>query len=133
VYLYVVCITTLCAILALVAAFNLECEQINIITAYLNARLTNDDTILLQLPLGCSGARNIVRLQRGMYGLRQSALLWYNDLKDSLYKLSFSPIKADPCVFVNKENAIIVVYVDDFILITKDIASIKELKARLFN
>jgi hypothetical protein len=133
VYLYVVCTTTLRAILALVAAFNLECEQIDMITAYLNARLTDDDTILLRLPPGCSGARNIVRLQRGMYGLRQSALLWYNDLKDSLYKLGFSPIEADPCVFVNKENAIVVVYVDDLILITKDIASIKELKARLSN
>jgi hypothetical protein len=63
----------------------------------------------------------------------QLALLWYNDLKDLLYKLGFSPIKADLCVFVNKENAIIVVYVNDLILITKDIASIKELKARLFN
>jgi hypothetical protein len=60
VYLYVVCTTTLRAILALVAAFDLECKQIDMITAYLNARLTNDDTILLQLPLGCSGARNIV-------------------------------------------------------------------------
>jgi hypothetical protein len=69
VYSYVVCTTTLRVILALVAAFNLECEQINIITAYLNACLTNDDTILLQLLLGCSGARNIVRLQQGMYGL----------------------------------------------------------------
>jgi hypothetical protein len=133
VYSYVVRTTTLRAILALVAAFDLECEQIDMITAYLNARLTDDDTILLRLPPGCSGARNIVRLQRGMYGLRQSALLWYNDLKDSLYKLGFSPIEADPCVFVNKENAIVVVYVDDLILITKDIASMKELKARLFN
>jgi hypothetical protein len=62
VYSYVVRTTTLRVIFALVAAFDLECEQINIITAYLNAYLTNDDIILLRLPLGCSGARNIVQL-----------------------------------------------------------------------
>ena len=133
VYSYVVRTTTLRVTLALVAAFDLECEQIDMITAYLNAHLTDNDIILLRLPPGCSGARNIVRLQRSMYGLRQSALLWYNDLKDLLYKLGFSPVEADLCVFVNKENAIIVVYVDDLILITKDTASIKELKARIFN
>jgi hypothetical protein len=69
-----------------------------------------------------------------MYGLRQSALLWYNDLKASLHKLGFSPIEANLCVFVNNTNfRIIVVYVDDLILVTKDTASMKELMDRLFN
>jgi hypothetical protein len=54
--------TTLRIILALVAAFDLECEQINIITAYLNAYLTNNNIVLLRLLPGCSGARNVVRL-----------------------------------------------------------------------
>jgi hypothetical protein len=37
-------------------------------------------------------------------------------------------------VFVNNTNfRIIVVYVDDLILVTKDTASMKELKDRLFN
>jgi hypothetical protein len=39
------------------------------ITAYLNAHLTDDDVVLLRLPAGCSGNKTIVRLQRGMYGL----------------------------------------------------------------
>jgi hypothetical protein len=69
-----------------------------------------------------------------MYGLRQLALLWYNDLKALLHELGFSPIKADPCVFVNNTNfRIIVVYVNDLILVTKDTSTIKELKKRLFN
>jgi hypothetical protein len=68
-----------------------------------------------------------------MYGLRQSALLWYNDLKNSLYTLGFSPINTDPCVSLNDSGAIIIVYVDDPIPITKDISSMKNLKERLFN
>ena len=102
------------------------------ITAYLNSYLTDDDVVLLRLPPGCSGFKNVVRLRRGMYGLRQSALLWYNDLKDSLKELGFEAIEADPCVFVNKvTNAIIVVYVDDLILITRDVPAIKKLKEQL--
>jgi hypothetical protein len=69
-----------------------------------------------------------------MYGLRQLALLWYNDLKALLYELGFTPIKVDLCVFINNTNfRIIVVYVDNLILVTKDTSTIKELKKRLFN
>ena len=132
VYSYVVRTTTLRILLALVAYFDLECEQLDMITAYLNSYLTDDDVVLLRLPPGCSGFKNVVRLRRGMYGLRQSALLWYNDLKDSLKELGFEAIEADPCVFVNKvTNAIIVVYVDDLILITRDVPAIKKLKEQL--
>lgn len=102
------------------------------ITAYLNSFLSDEDVVLLRLPAGCAGFRNIVRLNRGMYGLRQSALLWYNDLKDSLKELGFEPIEADPCVFVNlSTKAIIVVYVDDLILITRDTASMNDLRTKL--
>jgi hypothetical protein len=67
-----------------------------------------------------------------MYGLRQSALLWYNDLKASLKDLGFKPIEANPCVFVNLlTKAIIVVYVDDLILITRAALSMTALKAKL--
>ncbi|KAI1509284.1 Reverse transcriptase domain protein [Pyrenophora tritici-repentis] len=134
VYSYVVRTSTLRILLALVAYFDLECEQIDMITAYLNAHLDDDDVVLLRLPAGCTGFGNIVRLRRGMYGLRQSALLWYNDLKDSLKDLGFEPIEADPCVFVNPTTkAIIVVYVDDLILITRDVTSMKALKSQLLN
>lgn len=133
VYSYVVRTTTIRVLLALVAYFDLECEQIDMITAYLNAHLADDDVVLLRLPPGCLGTRTVVRLRRGMYGLRQSALLWYNDLKASLKDLGFEPIEADPCVFVNATSgSIIVVYVDDLILITKDKPTMTQLKKHLF-
>jgi hypothetical protein len=62
-------------LLALVAYFDLKCKQINIITAYLNAYLPLDNIVLLRLPASCKLKRNVVRLNRGMYGLRQSTLL----------------------------------------------------------
>jgi hypothetical protein len=134
VYAYVVRMTTLRVILAFVAYYNLECKQIDMITAYLNAKLPDNDVVLLRLPPGCAGRGTAVRLLRGMYGLRQSALLWYNDLKDSLQELSFEPIEADPCVFVHGiTGAIIIVYVDNLIIITKDKPAMAELKRQLFS
>jgi hypothetical protein len=131
VYSYVVRMTTLRIIFALVAYFDLECDAMDMITAYLNSYLEREDVILLRLPPGCKGYKNVVRLIRGMYGLRQSALMWYNDLKDSLKELGFNPIEADPCVFINAKGEIIVVYVDDLILITRDTKSIEMLKEKL--
>jgi hypothetical protein len=133
VYSYVVRTTTLHILLALVAYYNLECEQLDIITAYLNAWLTNDNIVLLQLPPACASSKHIVRLQHGMYSLKQSALLWYNNLKESLKVLGFDPIEADSCIFVNNVTfGIIVVYVDNIILITKDKAAVNSLKEQLF-
>jgi hypothetical protein len=132
VYSYVIRTTTLRVLLALVAYFDLACEQIDMITAYLNAHLTDDNIVLLRLPAGCIAKGNVVRLNRSMYSLCQFTLLWYNDLKDSLKELGFDPIEADPCVFVNPAtNAKIVVYVDDLILITRDAPAMAVLKAEL--
>jgi hypothetical protein len=102
------------------------------ITAYLNSILDPADVILLRLPPGCKGAKNVVRLNRGMYGLRQSALMWYNNWKDSLKEFGFEPIKADPCVFIHlATKEIIVVYVDDLILVTKNKKLMEILKEKL--
>jgi hypothetical protein len=69
------CTSTLRILFALIAYFDLEAKQFNIITAYLNAHLSNNDIVLLCLPPSCPCARIIVRLRRGMYSLCQLALL----------------------------------------------------------
>jgi hypothetical protein len=118
-------------IFALIAYYDLECNTVNMITVYLNSILNPADVILLNLPPGCKGAKNVVRLNRRMYGLCQSALMWYNNLKDSLKEFSFEPIEADPYVFIYlATKEIIVVYVDDLILVTKNKKSIETLKEK---
>jgi hypothetical protein len=69
-----------------------------------------------------------------MYGFRQSVLIWYNNFKDLLKEFSFEPIEADPCVFIHlATKEIIIVYVNNLILITKNkklIEILKQYKAR---
>ena len=130
-YSYVVRMSTLRILIALVAYMDLECEQLDVITAYLNSHLNADEEVYIRLPPGCPKEYpSIVRLLRGMYGLRQAAILWYEDLKKSLAAMDYRALDADPCVFIHKSNgSIIVVYVDDLILITRSVAEMTRLKA----
>ena len=61
-----------------------------------------------------------IKLQRSLYGLKQSGRMWYNRLSQYLLKERYVNNSIYPCVFIKKtENglAIIAVYVDDLNLI----------------
>ena len=62
----------------------------------------------------------IVRLKRGLYGLIESARLWYDHLSRSLEKLGFTKNSADICVFNRRESdwslTTIAVHVDDMLI-----------------
>ena len=62
--------TTLKTILALVAALNLECDAADVVTAFLNGRLDDDEHIWIRLPDG-----RIVKVNKALYGLRRSPRL----------------------------------------------------------
>ena len=67
-----------------------------------------------------------VRLQRSLYGLKQSRRMWFNHLSNFLLKRGYTNNDDCPCVFIKKSTngfCIISVYVDDLNMIgtTKDI------------
>ena len=60
------------------------------------------------------------KLQRSLYGLKQSGSMWYNSLSEYLLKEGFTNNPICPCIFLKKSEigfAIIVVYVDDLNLV----------------
>ena len=61
-----------------------------------------------------------IKLQRSLYGLKQSRRMWYNRLSDYLKKEGYINNQICPCVFIKKSKAgftIIAVYVDDLNII----------------
>ena len=61
-----------------------------------------------------------VKLQRALYGLKQSGRMWYNRLSDFLLKKGYVNDTNSPCVFIRKSQkgfCIISVYVDDLNII----------------
>eukprot|EP00045_Choanoeca_perplexa_P018480 m.292937 g.292937 ORF g.292937 m.292937 type:complete len:243 (-) comp17831_c1_seq1:1699-2427(-) len=61
----------------------------------------------------------LVKIVRGLYGLKQSPRLWYDTLWSWLKSLGFSRGDMDPCLFIFRQGAqvlYLLVWVDDFIL-----------------
>jgi NAD(P)H-flavin reductase len=113
-------------LLAFVAALNLECDQLNIVTAFLNSWLDNDKDIYICLPDG-----RLAKLRKALYGLRRPLRLWYEELARFLTSIGYKPLEADPCVFTNpSKGGILLAYVDDFVMITRmkdEMATLKKL------
>jgi hypothetical protein len=113
--------------ISLVVTESLDMRLMDVVIAYLYGSLDND--IYMKIPEGYkipeaynSKSRSIysIKLQRSLYGLKQSVLMWYNRLSEYLLKEGFENNPIYPCVFIKKSEsgfAIIVVYVDDLNLV----------------
>ena len=101
--------------------------MMDVVTAYLYGSL--DSEINMKLPEGFnipdahnSGSRESysIRLNKSLYGLKQSGRMWYNRLSEYLLREGYTNNSISPCIFIKrsgKELAIIVVYVDDINII----------------
>ena len=108
----------------------------DVVTAYLYGSLDND--IYMKIPEGLkmhdtSKPREMyaIKLQRSLYGLKQSGCMWYNRLSEYLLKEGYENNPICPYVFIRKtisSFAIIAVYVDDLNIIgtTKEIKEARE-------
>jgi hypothetical protein len=138
---------TLRTTLALTAIHNLRTSVIDIDTAFLNGVL--DEEVYIKTPDGFwdlmqeidprlrqhlddryPNGRFVIRLAKGLYGLKQSAKVWNDNLNDHLLSRSFQRSKADPCAYykqLDKVNFVIVLtYVDDIVITATRQQSIDE-------
>ena len=99
----------------------------DVVTAYLYGSLDSD--IYMKIPDGLkmpeaysSRPREIysIKLQRSLYGLKQSGRMWYNRLSEYLLKDGYTNNVICPCVFIKRTKlgfTIIAIYVDDLNII----------------
>ncbi|KAG1669146.1 hypothetical protein FOA52_002657 [Chlamydomonas sp. UWO 241] len=123
-------------VLAIACERDLEMEQLDIKTAFLNGEL--EETIYMQQPPGYEvGGRDMVcRLKRTLYGLKQAPRAWYLKLSEELAKIGFFPSNADPCLFIMKSNdfTAVIVHVDDMLVVgrPKIVAHTKHMLSQAF-
>ena len=125
---------TMRALLSLVAADDLELEQLDIKTAFLNGDL--EETIYMQQPPGYQegGSGVACRLVKALYGLRQAPRAWHTRLKAELEAIGFTATEADASLFVrnHKDHAVyLLVYVDDILIVSSSSESVAQVKATL--
>jgi hypothetical protein len=103
-------------LMALVAAFDLICEQGDVKNAFTKARLNQE--IFTHLPPGFQRSGQAYRLKKALYGLKISPKLWYNELSTYLKSLGFDPCSDEPCLFIHPQDQILIfIYVDDLLFI----------------
>ena len=73
-------------------------------------------------------------MNKSLYGLKQSERVWYETFVNEIKKEGFKSIYDEACLFYSDKNdAIICVYVDDLLIISKDIKIVEEIKCLLSN
>jgi hypothetical protein len=110
---------------------NLRPTQLDVKNAFLNAKI--DTEIYMHPPPGFENI-GFVRLQKTIYGLKQSPRLWRQTLVSKLTQLNFSPLVSDSCIFKHKnEIFFILIFVDDIICITNNEKLRKTIETELDN
>jgi hypothetical protein len=63
----------------------------------------------------CPTEGEIMLVLRAIYGLKESLILWYNELRQQLIKLGLKPVDGFPCLYTSRW-LILFVYVDDIVM-----------------
>ena len=134
-YAPVVKFTSIRALLATVAAHDLELHQMDVVTAFLNGDV--DEDIYMEQPSGCidpTRPNHVCKLNKALYGLKQSPRQWYFKIHSYLTKLGFISSENDPCLYVirtDKEFMALALYVDDLLIAGSSIDRVLQIKSEL--
>ena len=106
-------------ILAVANEKGLPLRHFDVAQAYIRASL--DEEVYMKLPGGCGEkSRKTTKLERAIYGLKQSGRQWGHLCADTLIADGFEQGKADPCIFRKVVDGVVVmivgVYVDDLLV-----------------
>ena len=121
-----------CIILALVAHFYLELQQMDVKTAFLNGYL--EEEVYMKQHKGFSsreGEQLVCKHKKSIYGLKQASCQWYYKFHGVITSFGFVENPMDQCIYQKvsgSKTCFIVLYVDDILLATKDKGMMHEVK-----
>lgn len=98
-----------------------------------------EEVLYIKIPRGykrrSSDKNTVLRLNKSLYGLKQSPRCWYRQLSDFFHSIEFQPSKADPCFFVSKDTSWkcgVFIHVDDLCIMGVNTAKLKKLISQRF-
>ena len=120
------------SILSSYAARGAEIHQVDFVTAFLNGDI--EEEVYVQLPAEYDKRGNTYKLEKSLYGLKQSPRNWHMKLCSILRDLGFTELKSADCVFRKGEGmdaVIVMAYVDDLLITSENAAMIAKTKREL--
>ncbi|CAJ2671557.1 unnamed protein product [Trifolium pratense] len=132
----VVKMSSIRTMLGLAATLGLEVEQMHVKTTFLHGDL--EEEIYMKQPDGFQVKRKedyVCRLRKSLYGLKQAPRQWYKKFESVMSEQGYKKTTSDHCVFVRKfsndDFIILLLYVDDMLIVGKNISNIDRLKKQL--
>ena len=127
--------TTIRVLMLLCIFHGFICHQLDIETAFLNADLDHD--VYIEQPPGyCKDKSKVCLLRKSLYGLKQSAKLWNENVHNFLENNGFARTHADMCLY-RKENSqgiiFLIIWVDDIVILSNNIKLIDNFKEQISN
>lgn len=120
-------------IFVLAAAHNWFIHATDFAQAYLNGVL--DEPVYMKPPEGYElPPGKVLKVVKGLYGLKQSGRVWNQKLDAALRKLEIMPLDAAPCVYTRGEGQskiVIASYVDDLVLASPSLEVLESVKSAL--
>ena len=120
-------------ILAVATVFDWEVDGIDVVQAYLNSTLHHD--VYMKPPAGVNvPPGQVLRLVKGLYGLKQSGREWNLVLDAHLRKIGFHAVPSAPCFYSRGEGGsrtILTCYVDDILITSPSRAEVDRTKAEI--
>ncbi|KAG8484978.1 hypothetical protein CXB51_021839 [Gossypium anomalum] len=124
------------SLLGIVAMHDLELEQLDVKTTFLNGELKED--IYMQQPEGFTVSEKedyVCLLKKSLYGLKQSPRQWYKRFDSFMTSHDFKSNSFDSCVYFKKNCdgsfMYLLLYVDDMLIAAKDKGEIRKVKTQL--
>ena len=138
--------TTVRIMLTVSIIFGLKTRQVDYTAAFVHAMIDTDPNlefmtleerncsgVYVEMPRGFREHGKVFKLQRSLYGLKQSPRNFFLHLKNKLEKFGFKQqTDLDPCLFIS-DKVICIVYVDDTLFFAHDDKNIDEVLMFLRN
>jgi hypothetical protein len=122
-------------IIAIATELDLELQQMDVKTAFLNGDLEEEIYMLQPEGFAVPGMENkVCKLKKSLYGLKQAPRAWNHKLDTFLRENGFNQSQEDTAIYIKGNGVgifIIAVYVDDLILACKSMDSINDMKKEL--
>jgi hypothetical protein len=136
------CMAAMHTVIALAATEDLELETVDISMAFLNGDI--DKEIFMKIPEGLEvdgepapgedPRRWVLRLLKGLYGIKQGPRIWALKLHSVLTRISFKRIDCDYSVYVYRcddTKIIVPIHVDDLLIASNSRDAIQKVKSDL--
>ncbi|KAI3505809.1 hypothetical protein L1887_28094 [Cichorium endivia] len=120
---------------AIAAFYDYEIWQMDVKTAFLNGKLSED--VYMTQPEGFIQSKypnRVCKLVKSIYGLKQASRSWNLCFDEKIKEFGFSRSEDEPCIYVRASGSVVVflvLYVDDILLIGNNVPMLQSVKTWL--